>query len=140
LQSRCAGASTQIRILEEWTTGRQAVGSMSIRSRLLDGRECDELIPLPSEDIQEVLLCQWKCEAPFPSSSSFFVLVPIIFIISGICSLFWPRMMWFLAEGWKFKDVQPSGCYLVAIRIGGLVSLIVGVVSFVILWGAILAR
>ena len=68
------------------------------------------------------------------------VLVPIIFIGSGICSLFWPGKMWFLAEGWKFKDVQPSGCYLVAIRAGGIVSLILGVVSFVIVWGLIQAR
>ncbi len=48
--------------------------------------------------------------------------------------------MWFLAEGWKFNDAQPSGCYLVATRISGVLLLILGMVSFVILWSIVHAH
>lgn len=68
------------------------------------------------------------------------IIVPIIFILSGTCSLFWPRMVWFLSEGWKFKDAQPSGCYLAVTRIGGLFMLILGIGTLVILWNSVHAR
>lgn len=63
-----------------------------------------------------------------------FVIVPILFIITGFVSLFWPRTAWFLSEGWKFKNVEPSGCVLAAIRIGGLVSIAVGCIALAVLW------
>jgi hypothetical protein len=81
-----------------------------------------------------------EMQGPVPTVNVLFLIVPIFFIVSGVCSLFWPRMMWFLAEGWKFKDAQPSGCYLVATRVGGLLILAVGVVSFVILWSLVHTR
>jgi hypothetical protein len=40
----------------------------------------------------------------------FFVLVPVFLVIGSLCSLLWPRAMWFLSEGWKFKNAEPSGC------------------------------
>ncbi len=48
--------------------------------------------------------------------------------------------MWFLAEGWKFNDAQPSGYYLVATRISGVLLLILGMVSLVILWSIVHAH
>ncbi len=54
------------------------------------------------------------------------------FIVAGLCSISLPRMMWFLSEGWKFKNAEPSGCALVATRIGGLLGLIVGTVLLLV--------
>ncbi len=31
-------------------------------------------------------------------------------IVSGLCSLLLPRAIWFLSDGWKFKNAEPSGC------------------------------
>jgi hypothetical protein len=90
--------------------------------------------------MREVMPMPGEMRGPVLVVNAFFIIVPIFFIVSGICSLFWPRMMWFLAEGWKFKDAQPSGCYLVATRVGGLLILTVGIVWFVILWSLVHAR
>jgi hypothetical protein len=77
---------------------------------------------------------------PVTNVSIIFIIFPIFFIVSGICSLFWPRTMWYLSEGWKFKDAQPSGCYLAVTRIGGLVLLIMGFLVFAIVWSLAHAR
>ena len=61
------------------------------------------------------------------AASGIFLVVPIIMIVMSLCSLIWPRAMWWLSEGWKFKNVEPSGCALVATRVGGLIGLIVGI-------------
>jgi hypothetical protein len=81
-----------------------------------------------------------EIQGPVHTVNVLFVIVPILVVFFSICSLFWPRMMWFLAEGWKFKDAQPSGCYLVATRISGVVLLILGTVSCVILWSIVHAH
>jgi hypothetical protein len=83
---------------------------------------------------------QVEIQGPVQTVNVLFIIVPFLLIFFGVCSLFWPRMMWFLAEGWKFKDAQPSGCYLVATRITGVVFLTLGIVSFVILWSIVHAH
>jgi hypothetical protein len=55
-----------------------------------------------------------------PAIAVVILIVPILMIIGGLCSLLWPRLMWWLSEGWKFKNIEPSGCALIATRIGGL--------------------
>jgi hypothetical protein len=59
--------------------------------------------------------------------------MPILMIVMGLCSLIWPRAMRWLSEGWKFKGAEPSGCALVATRVGGLIGLIVGIALLIIL-------
>lgn len=66
--------------------------------------------------------------------SALFIIVPVFFLVACLCSVFWPRTMWFLSEGWKFKNVEPSGCALAATRVGGLVGFLVGIVFLFILW------
>jgi hypothetical protein len=56
---------------------------------------------------------------------TFFVVVLVFIIVNLICSIFWPRMMWYLSEGWKFKNAEPSGCVLAVYRIGGVIGLVV---------------
>jgi hypothetical protein len=56
--------------------------------------------------------------------SALLVIVPAFIVIVVLCSLVWPRAVWFLSEGWKFKNVEPSGFVLVAIRLGGVLGLV----------------
>jgi Family of unknown function (DUF6199) len=64
-----------------------------------------------------------------------FVIVPIVMIVAGFCSMLWPRSMWFLSEGWKYKNAEPSGCALVATRIGGLFAIVFGSVFLLVVRG-----
>ena len=64
--------------------------------------------------------------------AALFVIAPVIMIVSSFCALFWPRAMWFLSEGWKFKNVEPSGCALLATRIGGLFGIVFGTVFLLV--------
>ena len=69
--------------------------------------------------------------------AALFVIVPIGVIASGVCSVIWPRWMWFLAEGWKFKNAEPSGCALVMTRLGGLFCIVGGTLFLLIVLGLI---
>jgi hypothetical protein len=69
-----------------------------------------------------------------------FVIFPIILIVSSLCSLLWPRMMWYLSRGRKFKNAEPSGCVLVAIRVRGLLGLFMGFLFLAVLWGLVQAQ
>jgi hypothetical protein len=89
---------------------------------------------LRGEDTQEVLAVPSNQSFSVPVINALFLVVPILFIVVGLCSLFWPRMMWFLSEGWKYKNVEPSGCALVATRISGLLGLLLGIVFLITLW------
>ncbi len=55
-----------------------------------------------------------------------FVLVPCEFSVLCACAVLCPRMIWFLSEGWRFRGAEPTGCALVATRVGGLVLLAMG--------------
>jgi hypothetical protein len=67
------------------------------------------------------------------AASAISLAIPIVMIFMSLCSLIWPRAMWWLSEGWKFRNAEPSGCTLVATRIGGLIGLIVGIALLFIL-------
>ena len=55
--------------------------------------------------------------------------MPIIFkiFISILCiiNIFSPRVIWSLTEGLKNKNAEPSDSYLLIIRIGGVLGLII---------------
>lgn len=52
-------------------------------------------------------------------------------IVAGVCSILWPRTMWYLGEGWKYKNVEPSDAALVIMRLGGVMG-IIGAILFLI--------
>lgn len=56
-----------------------------------------------------------------------FVLFPIGM---GLLGIFCPRFIFFINEGWKFRDAEPSDWFLLITRIGGFVSLIFGLIIF----------
>jgi hypothetical protein len=54
-----------------------------------------------------------------------FGLVSIVIIIASLVAIWSPRTSWYLQEGWKYKNVEPSDAALALVRIGGIVFLIV---------------
>jgi hypothetical protein len=61
-----------------------------------------------------------------------FYIVPIIIISSSVCSIIWPKTMWYLTKGWQYKNVEPSDAALMMTRVGGVVGVIGGIVFLVI--------
>ncbi len=53
-------------------------------------------------------------------------------IIGSIATIIWPEKVWYLSEGWRYKNLEPSEQYLRASRIGGFVGLIIGVI--ILIW------
>jgi hypothetical protein len=49
-----------------------------------------------------------------------------IFMIIGIIGAMFPRAAWYMSEGWKFKDAEPSDAALIMNRIMGIVFAIIG--------------
>ncbi|WP_088043305.1 DUF6199 family natural product biosynthesis protein [Bacillus sp. EAC] len=54
------------------------------------------------------------------------VLFAFIFIILGIIGTFFPKVSWYISEGWKFKGAEPSTAALIIARLGGVISIIMG--------------
>lgn len=61
-----------------------------------------------------------------------FIIVPVIMIVGSIVSVLSPRTMWYLSEGWKYKNVEPSDTALVMMRIGGVLGVIFGIIFIAI--------
>lgn len=53
-------------------------------------------------------------------------LFAFIFIILGTIGTFFPKVSWYMSEGWKFKDAEPSTSALIIARLGGVISIIIG--------------
>ena len=56
------------------------------------------------------------------------IIVPIIGIVLGIVAIVSPKTAWYLQEGWKYKNVEPSELRLFMVRIGG----VAGVIGFLV--------
>lgn len=55
--------------------------------------------------------------------------VRLIFIALGLVGVINPRLAWYLSDGWKFRDAEPSDTALFMARLGGIAML--GVAIFV---------
>ncbi len=51
----------------------------------------------------------------------------LLLIITGLLNLCKPEEMWYLSRGWQFKDAEPSDEALEWCRIGGVISIIIGI-------------
>jgi len=60
-------------------------------------------------------------------NDSLMCFMPLLCMIIGVCSIIWPRVMWYLSEGWKFKNVEPSDLALTMTRVGGVLMVILGI-------------
>ena len=54
-----------------------------------------------------------------------FIILLIIMIIVGLIEVIKPEIGWYLSEGWKFKNAEPSDTALLMARIGGVIVIIV---------------
>lgn len=50
----------------------------------------------------------------------------LLFIIIGIIGAVSPRTTWYMSEGWKFKNAEPSDAVLILNRVMGVVFSIIG--------------
>jgi len=53
-------------------------------------------------------------------------LVALLLIGFGLLEVINPRITWYLSEGWKFKDAEPSDLYLAVSRVVGAVLVLIG--------------
>lgn len=51
------------------------------------------------------------------------------FIVIGLFYLLGPRAAWYLSNGWKFKDSEPSDGILILNRVLGAILLIIGLLK-----------
>jgi hypothetical protein len=51
-------------------------------------------------------------------------------IAIGIANVLFPRTFWYLSEGWKFKNSEPSDTALVIIRVIGCFIIIASFLAF----------
>lgn len=120
--------ATELRIAvdgEEWTFSRVGAGS-NLRG------------PSPSQvDIQlvEAIVAEWQrlhpgWAHPSPRRSPWQYVGGLAVIGLGAAQVRHPRFFWYLSEGWKFRDAEPSDLALGLGRLGGVVTIIVGLVIF----------
>lgn len=57
--------------------------------------------------------------------------IAFLLMLFGALDFFFPHMMWYLTEGWKFRDAEPSDAYLLFGRVIGVVLFLVGLVMFI---------
>lgn len=50
----------------------------------------------------------------------------LVLIGLGTLAVVNPRLAWYLSDGWKFRDAEPSDAALVMARIGGVVTVLIG--------------
>ena len=61
--------------------------------------------------------------------SSVEVAAVIVLIIISLVAVFSPQTAWYWREGWQYRNVEPSDAALIAVRIGGVIGLIIGIVG-----------
>lgn len=52
----------------------------------------------------------------------FIKLILTIIMVFGIVR---PEILWYLSEGWKFRDAEPSETYLILTRVSLVIALII---------------
>ena len=61
--------------------------------------------------------------------SSVEVAAVIVLIIISLVAVFSPQTAWYWKEGWQYRNVEPSDAALIAVRSGGVIGLIIGIVG-----------
>jgi hypothetical protein len=51
-------------------------------------------------------------------------------LVIGCVNLFFPQLVFFLQEGWKFQDAKPSELFILVSQIAGLVFIAIGILIF----------
>lgn len=53
----------------------------------------------------------------------------VILLVIGIVNTAAPRFAWYLKDGWKFKDAEPSDDAISLTRAGGIIAIIIGLIA-----------
>lgn len=53
------------------------------------------------------------------------IFIKLFFSVMCIIGIVNPKLSWKMAEGWKFKNVEPSSFYLIMTRIMSVIMLII---------------
>ncbi|HIR50701.1 MAG TPA: hypothetical protein IAA53_05370 [Candidatus Avoscillospira avicola] len=62
------------------------------------------------------------------SASGKYVAPGLLLILLGVVNAAFPRAMWYLSYGWRFKNAEPSDAALLVGRAGGAVVAVAGVI------------
>jgi hypothetical protein len=60
--------------------------------------------------------------------------IAFLLFVLGLINIFAPYVGWYMTEGWKFKDAEPSDAALLLYRIGGVIGVIVSIYIFIKIW------
>jgi hypothetical protein len=61
----------------------------------------------------------------------------LLIIAFGAISIFFPHFIFFINEGWKLRDAEPSDLYLTMTRIGGVIAIGVGLYVVKLPWHSV---
>lgn len=70
----------------------------------------------------------WAGSTPPARERSGNPLVGILLLLFGSLNAAFPRVAWYLKDGWKFQDAEPSDEALMLYRVGGGLAAVVGLV------------
>ena len=57
----------------------------------------------------------------------------LLIIIASVCSIIWPKTIWYLTEGWRYKNVEPSELALPMIQVGGIAGILWGLYAVIMI-------
>ena len=84
---------------------------------------------IPGDVLWDALGMDWKAQVQQQererSGHPFF---GFLFIVVGILNVAAPQAMWYLSDGWKYKDAEPSDAALTWGRVGGVFAILIGVI------------
>lgn len=65
-------------------------------------------------------------------SSGKYIMLGLLLILLGAVNAAFPRKMWQLSYGWRYKNAEPSDAALIVGRIGGVIAVVAGVVCVIV--------
>ncbi len=74
--------------------------------------------------VQGILL---NAAAQLPDNTGGVIFFGVLIIAIGITSLVYPQAFWYLRVGRKIPGVPPNKLYLLVLRIGGLLTILLGI-------------
>lgn len=70
----------------------------------------------------------WRDDRPQPKRRSIPIFAALLVGGLGALNLFKPRLGWYLSEGWKFRDAEPSDLALFLGQAVGFIAMVAGII------------
>ncbi|MFO8191408.1 MAG: hypothetical protein R6U08_01325 [Bacillota bacterium] len=78
-----------------------------------------------NNDCLEIFLTAGK---RMPGTTGNLIFFGILTIVVGLASVIYPQLFWYLRVGRKVPDMAPNRAYLIILRFGGILVIIIGLV------------